>query len=245
MNELREAGDMTRLRTLMSTWRAKLAVAGLLAIGVGLGIGLPRYHLHAVGTSVMNPAIAPGEQVAVDHTSAGKVPRRGDIVVARGGWGPAPITLTVRVIGVPGDHIVCDQAGTLTINGAAVREPYAHGDTATFGAFDITVPGNRYFVLGDARNVSLDSRSHLAEDAGTLPAAQIEGRVVAVVRPVLSTRLIGRTSIMAAVVGALLLAGLCLLVPAAWSALARLLAALRAGAQAVMGRLRRRVSEAD
>lgn len=246
MSESGGAGEMTRMRTLMSSWRARLAAAGVLLIAVGLGVGLSRYELHTVGTSVMNPAIAPGDRVVVDRTGLGRVPQRGDIVVTDGGWGSTAVSLTVRVVGLPGDHLVCDQAGTLTVNGALANEPYAHGDNATFGAFDVMVPQGRYFVLGDARNVSVDSRSHLTEAEGTLAPAQIQGRVVGAVQPVLNARLIGRTSLVAVVVAVLLLAGAALLVPAVWAGIGRLFSTLRAGLEATRAKARRRrPSEAD
>jgi signal peptidase I len=93
--------------------------------------------------------------------------------------------LVKRVIGVGGDHIVCcDAKQRITVNGVPLDETYLKpgGGTAQV-RFDVTVPEGRYFVMGDNRGDSSDSRFHLDVEEGTVPRANIVGRVVAVIWP--------------------------------------------------------------
>jgi signal peptidase I len=187
--------------------RALLGAALLLA---GLAVLLPRYGTHTVGTAVMAPAVHGGETVVVRD---GAPARRGDIVVVDAWDG---VAFTVRVVGV-GRDVVTSGGGDhgLRVNGAGVREPYAH--------VAVTVPPGRLFVLGDARSVSVDSRSHLDENGGTLAAANVRGPVVAVVGPVWRTRPLARlTDVLPLAVTALaVVAGLVLLLVAVWPVLRR------------------------
>jgi signal peptidase I len=97
--------------------------------------------------------------------------------------------LIKRVIGLPGDHVVCcDEGGRITINGAAIKEPYLKpGDSASDQDFDITVPAGRVWVMGDHRSNSADSRAHDAPDndgsKGSVDESLIVGRAVALVWP--------------------------------------------------------------
>jgi signal peptidase I len=93
--------------------------------------------------------------------------------------------LVKRVIGVGGDHIVCcDAKQRITVNGVALDETYLKPGAGTAQVrFDITVPADRYFVMGDNRGDSSDSRFHLDVEEGTVPRANIVGRVVAVIWP--------------------------------------------------------------
>jgi len=97
--------------------------------------------------------------------------------------------LIKRVIGLPGDHVVCcDEGGRITINGAAIKEPYLKpGDAASEQNFDITVPSGRVWVMGDHRSNSADSRAHDGPDnngtQGSVDERLIVGRAVALVWP--------------------------------------------------------------
>jgi len=73
-----------------------------------------------------------------------------------------------RVVGLPGDHVVCcDAKGLLTVNGAAVDEPYLFpGDRPSDLTFDVRVPVERIWVMGDHRSDSADSRAHLGDPGG-------------------------------------------------------------------------------
>ena len=77
--------------------------------------------------------------------------------------------LIKRAVGLPGDHVVCcDADGRITVNGHALEERdylYTSPDGVPVRPseirFDVTVPDNRIFVLGDNRPNSRDSRCHL------------------------------------------------------------------------------------
>lgn len=95
--------------------------------------------------------------------------------------------LIKRVIGVGGDHIVCcDDQGRLTVNDEPLHETYLfEGDEPSLENFDITVPEDHYWMMGDHRSYSRDSRAH--DDgtgtAGSIPADQVVGQAFALVWP--------------------------------------------------------------
>lgn len=81
--------------------------------------------------------------------------------------------LIKRVIGVPGDEVDIKD-GKVYLNGELYNEPYAEGNTYPKSMeFPITVPEKQYFVLGDNRECSLDSR-----DIGFISIDRIEGKVI-------------------------------------------------------------------
>ena len=87
--------------------------------------------------------------------------------------------LIKRVIGLPGDHVTCCTAGgQITVNGSPITEPYIKpGDSPGGGrsAFDIVVPADKVWVMGDHRSDSADSRLH---DDGTGALGSVPMRCV-------------------------------------------------------------------
>ncbi len=99
---------------------------------------------------------------------------------------PAKQYLVKRTIGVAGDRIVCcTKDGKLTLNDKAIDEPYIFaGDKPSEMKFDITVPKNKIWVMGDHRGASADSRYHQDDiNKGMVPISRVTGRVFAVIWP--------------------------------------------------------------
>ncbi len=94
--------------------------------------------------------------------------------------------LVKRVIAVGGDHIqCCDKKGRIVLNGVSLVEPYIKpGNGTAQVTFDVKVPQDGYFVMGDNRGDSSDSRFHLEDNEGAVPRSDIVGRVVAVIWPI-------------------------------------------------------------
>lgn len=93
--------------------------------------------------------------------------------------------LVKRVIGLPGDHVVCcDDGGKLTINGKAINESYVNpAETPQIRNFDVTVPEGKVWVMGDNRNHSADSRAHMESDGGFIDIADLEGKAAVIAWP--------------------------------------------------------------
>lgn len=85
--------------------------------------------------------------------------------------------LCKRIIGKPGDVINIDEDGNVTVNETSLDEPYL--TSKAFGDCNIElpyeVPEKRYFVMGDHRSVSVDSRNTAL---GCVSEEQIVGRIV-------------------------------------------------------------------
>jgi signal peptidase I len=154
-------------------------------------------EVREVGSGSMRPTLAPGERIVVDKVGIDRwhLPV-GTIVVFDGRdlWAspddPAGTVFVKRIVGVGGDRITCcDVQGRLLRNGAPLDEPYLAGSPTDQQRFDIAVPTGHYWLLGDDRQDSADSRSHLGDPGGgNVPASRIIGTVAAVVWPPGATR---------------------------------------------------------
>ena len=136
--------------------------------------------LQIEGTS-MEPTLHNGDVVLLMKTTRFN---RGDLC----GFTWNNKLLIKRVIGVPGDWIEIDTDGTIYLNGEKLDEPYV--EQKAFGECDLEfpfqVPQEQYFVVGDMRESSIDSRNTLI---GCIPKDQIVGKVFFRVWPFKSIQL--------------------------------------------------------
>ena len=124
--------------------------------------------LQIEGTS-MEPTLVNGDVVLLTKTTSFD---RGELC----GFSWNNKLLIKRVIGIPGDWIEIDTDGTVYLNGEKLDEPYA--EQLSVGECDLEfpfqVPQEQYFVLGDMRESSVDSRNTLI---GCVAKDQIVGKV--------------------------------------------------------------------
>ena len=148
--------------------RGTIAVLTYMAAIAALIATLVLPVLQIEGTS-MEPTLVNGDIVLLTKTTNFD---RGDIC----GFSWNNKVLIKRVIGTPGDWIEIDTDGTVYLNGEKLDEPYAQ--QIAFGECDLEfpfqVPPEQYFVLGDMRESSIDSRNTLI---GCVEKDQIVGKV--------------------------------------------------------------------
>ena len=123
----------------------------------------------------MDPTLKSGDIVVLVKTTKMK---RGDLCA----FSHSNKILIKRVIGLPGEVVTVDGDGKVYVNGYALDEPYV--SEMGLGECDIefpyTVPENEYFVLGDHRMSSIDSRSTAI---GCVPYDRIMGKILFTVWP--------------------------------------------------------------
>jgi len=97
--------------------------------------------------------------------------------------------LIKRIIGLPGDAVVCcNDFGQLTVNGVPLEEPYlklpSDVTKATRDDFEVTVPDDSLWVMGDNRYNSADSSAHRNEPGGGfVPEDHVVGRALLITWP--------------------------------------------------------------
>ena len=151
-------------KVLKSTVYTLIVVAAVAALVATLVFPV----LQIAGTS-MEPTLNNGEIVVLVKTDKLE---RGDLC----GFSYSNKILIKRVIGLPGDTIVIDPEGTVYINGYALEEPYLteKGLGECDLEFPYEVPQETYFLMGDQRLTSIDSRSSVI---GAVSKEQIVGKI--------------------------------------------------------------------
>ena len=168
-------GAPSRRRTLLS-WALTIVVALLISMGTR-AYAVQSYY---VPTPSMSPTLMPGDRILVDKLSS--TIHRGDIIVFRNPPGDkgGPPTLVKRVIGLPGERI-SSIGNEVLIDGKVLAEPWLprlQGECAEASEHIPTtvIPADHYFVMGDCRGDSDDSRYW-----GTVPRSDVVGKVDVIV----------------------------------------------------------------
>lgn len=147
--------NVTAVREVFS-WMIEILLAIVLAFTFVYFIGL---RTSVVGQS-MSPTLVSGDEILVNRFVY-KVtdPKRGDIIVFLPNGNEKSHYYVKRVIGVPGDTVLI-QNGAVYINGEVYKEEIeaAAIEEAGLASEEITLDSDEYFVLGDNRNNSEDSR---------------------------------------------------------------------------------------
>jgi signal peptidase I len=169
---------LERGSSLMSAafWLRDLAVSVLFAVILIVFIYQP---VKVEGTSMM-PSLTDQERIFINKFTyrfgIGHI-ERGDMVVF---WFPLDKTKSYikRVIGLPGDKVEIDN-GMVIVNGRRLNEEYVPAEYRDHNSYPmIEVPANKYYVLGDHRSSSNDSRAW-----GTVERGFIYGKAVFVYWP--------------------------------------------------------------
>lgn len=163
--ELKRERNKRRFRRLLrSTVNALIVVAAVAALIATMVLPV----LQIAGTS-MEPSLNDGDIVLLVKTDRLKT---GDLCA----FYYSNKILIKRVIATPGDYIWIESDGTVFLNGEALDEPYI--SEKALGECDVEfpyqVPENSYFMMGDHRETSIDSRSSII---GCVPADQILGKI--------------------------------------------------------------------
>ncbi len=160
-----------------STMRSTVYILITVAAAAVLVATLWMPVLQIYGTS-MKPTLEEGEIVI--SVKSPKI-ERGDII----GFYYNNKLLVKRVIALPGDTVDIDEDGNVFVNGEQLTEPYI--TEKALGDCDISlpyqVPNERYFIMGDHRSLSLDSRNSAI---GCVSKDQIAGNLVFSVWPISS-----------------------------------------------------------
>ncbi|GEB65801.1 signal peptidase I [Sinomonas atrocyanea] len=207
-----DGGAAPRRGGLMA-WIREIAIILGVAIVLSFLIKTFLFKAFYIPSESMVPTLEENDRIFVNLFVPRNFPlQRGEVVVFRDtkGWLPeAPQTaanpvqevlefvgllpdtsqqhLIKRVIGLPGDHVVCcDASQHITVNGAALNEPYVnHAETPRVVPFDVTVPANSIWVMGDNRNHSSDSRYHnsVQPGSGFVSLSDVEGQAAVIAWP--------------------------------------------------------------
>ncbi|WP_380169353.1 signal peptidase I [Jannaschia sp. R86511] len=200
------APDAPRRRSRLRREALELVATVAVALLVAVLVRTFLVQAFSIPSPSMEDTLLVQDRVLVSKLEPGPLSvERGDVVVFLdpGGW-LAPVVdqpsvwqrvgtfvgllpadsgshLVKRVVGLPGDTVeCCDAQGRVLVNGVPLDEPYLFpGERPSLTEFDVEVPADRLWVMGDHRSVSADSRAQLDEQGdGFVPLDNVVGRAV-------------------------------------------------------------------
>ena len=158
-----------------SAWSTIWTYIKIVAVAFLIAVVLRAYcfDITMVEGSSMYPTLNSGDNLITSKISYKlSEPERGDIIVLEAPDSPGDDYIK-RIIGLPDDHLQI-QDGKVYINGKLLDEPYLNG-IPTEGDEDLVIPSGYYFVMGDNRDESRDSR---ADKVGVISRNSIVGKSV-------------------------------------------------------------------
>lgn len=179
--------NLRYLRDYFAETKAKVVLVWILQVAVTIGLAalISMSFCQTVGMQEgsMDPTFAAGDKFLVNKVSY-KIgsPQRGDIIAFRIGEDIKASTHIKRVIGLPGDTIQIQEEGQILINGETYVEQKDLPSITNAGlaADPVKLGNDEYFVLGDNRNSSEDSRF---VDVGNIKEDYIIGKLWFVISP--------------------------------------------------------------
>jgi signal peptidase I len=176
---MNESTQATKAKTTGRGILTEMAEVAVLALGLYLIINFAIQTVHVIGSS-MFPTVTDGDYLIatkIDYRLHG--PERGDIIIMRDPYDNSRDFIK-RVVAVPGDRILI-RGGQVFINGHLLQETYINSEPWTENADwplgdtsdpqGVLMKSDEYFVMGDNRNHSSDSRVF-----GQVHRNQIEAR---------------------------------------------------------------------
>ena len=160
------------------TWTFQIALVCFVAFVCVWYLGL---RVSMVGDS-MNPELANGDVALVNRIVYNmSTPKRGDVIAFKPNGNENSHYYIKRIIGLPGETVEI-RDGKIWIDGKQIKEKYEATDIEDAGIIDepVKLGKNEYFVLGDDRQNSEDSR---VADIGNVKRTEIEGKVWFVISP--------------------------------------------------------------
>lgn len=154
-------------------WEQSILYISLIVAAI-CSAGLVRKHLFfftVVQSDSMYPTLRPKDWGVTLRIHDAMEIKRGNILVFYSE--ELKDKLVKRVIGFPHDHIICDCDGTVYVNGKRLDEPYFKQTEGKRSEY--LVPAGKYFLMGDNRAHSYDSRSFLEP---FISEQAIQGRII-------------------------------------------------------------------
>lgn len=164
------------LKDSLLTVLKEIIQTALISLGIFFFVYIILVQPHRVKGDSMMPNFVDGELLLTEKVSYHLYkPKRGDVIVFKAPT-PQKVDYIKRIIGLPHDNVKIEN-GTIFVNSIKIEEPYE--TQATDGSINVLLGDKQYFVLGDNRQASSDSRSF-----GAIDRKAIKGRAWLVYWPI-------------------------------------------------------------